>query len=80
MIYLRNQPKQMVRNEISTAFGQMSLRVEFHQHLLHLESALHVVYNRYDSAKDAHTQAVYDLSLIGVTKPKEQAATQSEVD
>ena len=77
---LRTQQEHMVRNEISTAFQQMSLRAEFNQRLLHLESALRDIHNRYDSARDAHQQAVGDLSLIGATKPKEQAIAQREVE
>ena len=80
MIELRNQQEQMVRTELSTAFQQMSLRAEFHQRLLHLESTLRDVYNKYDTAKDAHQQALYDLGQLGVTKPEEQAAAQKEAD
>ena len=80
MMELRTQQEQMVRTEISTAFQQMSLRAEFHQRLLHLESVLRDTHSKYDTAWDAHQQAVIDLSLLGATKPKEHAAVQKEVD
>ena len=57
----------MVRNEILAAFQQLSIRAEFNQRLLHFESALSNVYNGYDTAMDAHQQAIYDLGLIGTT-------------
>ena len=76
----RSQQEQLVRNEITTAFQQLSMRTEYTQRLIHLESALRDVYGKYDTAWDAHQQAITDLSQIGATKPKEHAMAQKEVD
>ena len=70
LVEMRTQQELLVRTEISTAFQQMSFRAEFTQRLLHFESALSDVYNRYNTAKNAHQQALNDLGQLDATKHK----------
>ena len=79
MAELRIHQEQMVKNKIATSFQQMSLRAEFYQRLLHLEAVLRDVHGKYDTALDAHQQAVINLSAMWATKAKECAAVQKEV-
>ena len=60
---------------------QMTLRAEYNQRLIHLESTLRQLFDKYDTAKESHIQAVSDLGQItpDIQKTKEMAE-QREVD
>ena len=61
---------------MATAFQQLSFRAEYNQRLLHLETTLRDVHDKYDTTKELHQQAIMDLGLMGpgTTKEKESAA------
>ena len=81
ILELKQHQEEMVRTEISSAFQQMSFRAEFTQRLLHLESTLRDIHDKYDTAKENHQQAILELGALGPGTPKStEAAAQRDTD